>query len=60
MDNAFAAVDDPAALQAICQQLGPEQIDALARKWLALLPRPFTPPDPAAGYRYDLSMSAIT
>ena len=30
MDNAFAAVDDPAALQAICDRLGPEQIQALA------------------------------
>ncbi len=26
MDNAFAAVDDPAALQAICDRLGPAQI----------------------------------
>jgi len=56
MDNAFAAVDDPAALQAICEQLGPEQIDALLRKWLARLPHPFTPADRAAGYRYDLSI----
>jgi hypothetical protein len=56
MDNAFAAVDDPAALQAICDQLGPEQIDALLRKWLAILPHPFTATDRAAGYRYDLSI----
>src|SRR5664279_1187436 len=45
LDNAFAAVEDPAALQAICDQLGPDQIDALLRKWLAILPHPFTPPD---------------
>jgi hypothetical protein len=56
MDNAFAAVDDPAALQAICDQLGPEQIDRLLRKWLAILPHPFTPEDRDAGYRYDLSI----
>jgi len=56
MDNAFAAVDDPAALQAICDRLGPEQIDALLRKWLARLPHPFTPADRAARYRYDLSI----
>jgi hypothetical protein len=42
MDNAFAAVEDPAALQGICDRLGPEQIDALLRKWLAILPHPFT------------------
>ena len=56
MDNAFAAVDDPAALQAICDRLGPEQIDALLRKWLAILPHPFSPADRDAGYRYDLSI----
>src|SRR4051812_29483127 len=56
LDNAFAAVADPARLQAICDQLGPRQIDALLRKWLAILPHPFTPADRAAGYRYHLSV----
>jgi hypothetical protein len=56
MDNAFAAVDDPAALQAICDRLGPEQIEALLRRWLKILPHPFGPADRAAGYRYDLSI----
>jgi hypothetical protein len=56
LDNAFAAVDDPAALQAICDRLGPDQIDALLRKWLAILPHPFTSADRAAGYRYDISI----
>ena len=45
MDNAFAAVDDPATLQAICDVLGPVQIQALLDKWLAILPDPFTPAD---------------
>ncbi len=56
LDNGFAAVSDPAALQRICDQLGPEQIDALLRKWLARLPHPFTPDDRDAGYRYDISI----
>lgn len=56
MDNAFATVDDPAALQAVCDQLGPEQIDGLLRKWLARLPHPFSASDRAAGYRYELSI----
>jgi hypothetical protein len=56
LDNAFASVEDPAALQRICHQLGPQQIDALLRKWLAILPHPFGPADHAAGYRYDLSI----
>ena len=41
LDNGFAAVDDVAAVQAICDSLGPERIDALLRKWLAILPSPF-------------------
>jgi hypothetical protein len=56
LDNGFAAVDDPAALQAICDRLGPADIDALLCKWLAILPHPFTPADRAAGYRYQLSV----
>ncbi|MEO8221887.1 MAG: hypothetical protein ABI563_14010 [Specibacter sp.] len=56
MDNAFAAVEDAAALQDICDTLGPEQIDGLLRKWLAILPHPFSAADRAAGYRYDVSV----
>ena len=56
LDNGFAAVEDPAALQQICDALGPEQIDGLLRKWLARLPHPFSAADRAAGYRYDLSI----
>jgi hypothetical protein len=56
LDNGSAATDDVAGLQAICDQLGQPQIDALLRKWLAILPHPFTPADRAAGYRYDISI----
>ncbi len=56
LDNGFATCDDPAALQAICDRLGPAQIQALLDKWLAMLPSPFTDTDRAAGYRYELSV----
>jgi hypothetical protein len=56
LDNAFAAVEDVPAVQAICDRLGPAQIDALLRKWLAILPHPFTAADRAAGYHYDVSI----
>jgi len=56
MDNAFAAVDDVPALQAICDSLGEEHIRALLEKWLRILPHPFTEDDIAAGYRYDVSI----
>jgi hypothetical protein len=59
LDNGFAAVDDPDGLQQICDGLGPDQIDALLRKWLARLPHPFSPADRAAGYRYQLTTTGM-
>jgi hypothetical protein len=56
LDNGFATVADPAAVQAICDRLGPEQISALLEKWLAILPNPFTDADRAAGYHYECSV----
>ena len=59
LDNGFATITDPAdveRVQAICDRLGPEQIDALLRKWLAILPHPFTAADREAGYRYEISI----
>jgi hypothetical protein len=56
LDNGFAAVEDPAAVQAICDRLDDVRINALLRKWLARLPHPFPAADRAAGYRYDISI----
>ncbi|PVY94764.1 hypothetical protein, partial [Actinomycetospora cinnamomea] len=58
LDNGFAAVDLDGleTVQAICDRLGPGHIDALLRKWLRILPHPFTPADEDAGYRYELSI----
>jgi hypothetical protein len=56
ISDGFAAVADPAALQAICGRLDAERIDALLGKWLPVLPYPFTAADRAAGYRYELSI----
>ncbi len=56
LDNGFAAVDDPAAVQAICDSLDEGKIEALAGKWLGILPNPYSPADQAAGYRYDISV----
>jgi hypothetical protein len=46
-------------VQAICDGLTADKIDALLRKWLAILPHPFSPADRAAGYRYDISMLQV-
>jgi hypothetical protein len=56
LDNAFAAVDDVAAVQVICDGLDEGKIEALAARLLRLLPHPFTAGDNAAGYRYELSV----
>ena len=39
-----------------CNGLSAEKIDGFLRKWLRLLPHPFTGKDRKAGYRYDLSI----
>jgi hypothetical protein len=56
LDNGFSSCEDVPALQAICDNLGPAQIEALLRKWLRILPNPFGRDDEAAGYRYELSI----
>ncbi|MGH3585414.1 MAG: hypothetical protein ACRDQ0_03735 [Pseudonocardia sp.] len=56
LDNGFATCEDPAGLQAICDRLGPPQVQALLDKWLQILPVAFTDADRAAGYRYECSI----
>jgi len=56
MDNAFAAVDDIATLQQICNDFDASHIEALLGKWLDRLPNPFSDADRAAGYRYKISV----
>src|SRR5664280_2919522 len=41
---------------ATADSLGPGHIEALLRKWLKILPNPFTAADEAAGYQYELSV----
>ena len=53
LSNGFAATDDPAGLQAICDRLGPATIDAFAERWFAVLPLPLTDADRAAGYWWE-------
>src|SRR6267154_2329861 len=56
LDNGILTCADPKRLQAICDGLSAAKIDALLRKWLRLLPHPFTGADRKAGYRYDISI----
>jgi len=56
LDNGVLSCDDPKRLQAICDGLSAEKIDALLRKWLRLLPHPYEARDRKAGYRYQISI----
>src|SRR6201987_1820786 len=56
LDNGILKCTNPKRLQAICDGLSAAKIDALLRKWLRLLPHPFTGADRKAGYRYDISI----
>src|SRR3954470_3655800 len=56
LDNGVLRCDDPKRLQAICDGLSAEKIDALLRKWLRLLPHPYSAHDRKAGYLYQISV----
>ncbi|HZP54417.1 hypothetical protein [Actinocrinis sp.] len=56
LDNGFLACDDPARLQAICDGLGPADVQRFFARWQAHLPWPLTAVDRAAGYRHRLSI----
>jgi len=59
LSNGFAACEDPAALQAICDRLGPGTINVFAQRWLHRLPMPFTTRDHDAGYWWETSMRQV-
>ena len=59
LSNGFAACDDPAAVQAICDRLGPDQINAFFQRWLRVIPTPLTAQDRAAGYWWELSLRQV-
>ena len=56
LDNGILSCAEPRRLQALCDGLSAEKIDAFFRKWLHRLPHPFTRRDRQAGYRYELSI----
>lgn len=58
-DNAFVAVDDPDAVQAICDAMTPEKISRFVGKWLARLPHPFSVEDDEADYHWELTVQQV-
>jgi hypothetical protein len=59
LDNGIQSCAHPKRLQAICDSMSAEKIDALLRKWLRRLPHPFPARDRQAGYRYQISILQI-
>jgi hypothetical protein len=59
LSNGFAAADDPAMLQKICDALQPGTINVFFQRWLARLPLPLGAADQQAGYWWELSMAQV-
>jgi hypothetical protein len=59
LSNGFGACADPAALQAICDRLGPGTIGVFFERWMSRLPLPLTEHDRGAGYWWELSMRQV-
>ncbi len=56
LDNGLLSCKDVPRAQRICDKLSPRKINSLVRKWLCLLPHPFTPEDQLARYCHDISI----
>ena len=59
LDNGFLACADPTRLQAVCDQLGPADVQAFFDRWTARLPAPLTAVDRAAGYTHRLALQQV-
>ena len=55
LDNGFRSCSDPAALQRICDRLGPGDVQGFFRRWRRRLPSPFSEADVGAGYGYQMA-----
>jgi hypothetical protein len=55
LDNGFRSCSDAAALQKICDRLGPGAVQGFFGRWWRRLPSPFTDADVRAGYGYQMS-----
>jgi len=57
--NGFAAAPRPDRLQAICDRLGPADIQAFFDRWMSRIPTPLGEAERAAGYWWALSMRQV-
>ena len=59
LSNGFAAADDPALLQRICDALQPGTIEVFFARWMSRLPLPLGAADQQAGYWWECSMAQV-
>jgi len=59
LDNGFLSCEDPVRLQAICDRLGPSDVQDFFNRWCLRLPWPLTVEDRQAGYLHKLSLWQI-
>jgi hypothetical protein len=57
--NGFANCPNRARLQAICDDLGPRQIQEFFDRWMTQIPTPLGPDERKHGYWWELSMRQI-
>jgi hypothetical protein len=58
LSSGFAACEDPSALQAICDRLGPGHLNVFTQRWLSL-PLLFVETDRDTDYWWECSMRQI-
>jgi hypothetical protein len=59
LSNGFAACDDPAALQQVCDRFGPGTVQVWFERWMARIPLPLDDGDRDAGFWWELSMRQV-
>lgn len=59
LDNGFQSCDEPERLQAVCDRLGPADVQACFDRWSRRVPWPLSREHRAAGYEHRLSIWQI-
>ena len=59
LSNGFQSTPDPTRLQALCDQLGPTDVQAFFDRWITRIPTPLTAEDRAAGHWWELSVRQV-
>jgi hypothetical protein len=59
LSNGFAACNDPARLQAICDRFDAAIVQAWFERWISCIPLPLDPADKDMGFWWELSMRQV-